>query len=76
MCVVRLRQDEIDAGEEYWRSLYDAYVPFLEFVKSEIGHDVNYIELDLSDPKFIETPEMVDKFLNDVKKFFPERDFN
>ena len=78
----RGRQDEIDAGEEYWRSLYDAYQPFLEFVKSEIGHDVNYLELDLSDPKFIETPEMIDKFLNDVKKFFPhldgqaERDFN
>ena len=72
----RGRQDEIDAGEEYWRSLYDAYVPFLDFVKAEIGGNINYIELDLSDPKFIETPSMIDKFLNDVKKFFPERNFN
>ena len=69
----RGRQDEIDAGEEYWRSLYDAYVPFLDFVKAEIGGNINYIELDLSDPKFIETPSMVEKFINDVKKFFPER---
>ena len=72
----RNRQDEIDAGEKYWKSLYDAYVPFLDFVKSEIGGDINYLELDLSDPKFIETPSMIDKFLNDVKKFFPERNFN
>ena len=72
----RGRQDEIEAGEKYWKSLYDAYVPFLDFVKSEIGGDINYLELDLSDPKFIETPSMIDKFLNDVKKFFPERNFN
>ena len=71
----RGRQDEIDAGEEYWRSLYDAYVPFLDFVKSEIGGELNYLELDLSDPKFIETPAMIDKFLDDVKKFFPEKNF-
>ena len=70
----RGREDEIAAGEEYWRSLYDAYVPFLDFVKSEIG-PVNYLELDLSDPKFIETPSMTEKFLEDVKKFFPERNF-
>ena len=70
----RGRTDEIAAGEEYWRSLYEAYVPFLDFVKSEIG-PVNYLELDLSDPKFIETPSMTEKFLEDVKKFFPERNF-
>ncbi|MBQ7151550.1 MAG: deoxynucleoside kinase [Synergistaceae bacterium] len=70
----RGREDEIAAGEEYWRSLYDAYVPFLDFVKSEIG-PVNYLELDLSDPKFIETPSMTEKFLEDVKKFFPEKNF-
>ena len=71
----RGRQDEIDAGEEYWKKLYDAYMPFLDFVKSEIQGDFNFLELDLSDPKFIETPSMIDKFLNDVKKFFPERNF-
>ena len=70
----RGREDEIAAGEEYWRSLYEAYVPFLDFVKSEIG-PVNYLELDLSDPKFIETPSMTEKFLEDVKKFFPEKNF-
>ena len=69
----RGRQDEIDAGEQYWRNLYDAYMPFLDFVKSEIQGDFNFLELDLSDPKFIETPSMIEKFINDVKKFFPER---
>ena len=72
----RGRQDEIDVGVEYWKKLYDAYMPFLDFMKSEIQGDFNYIELDLSDPKFINTPSMTDKFLNDVKKFFPERNFN
>ena len=69
----RGRQDEIDAGEEYWKNLYEAYMPFLDFVKSEIQGDFNFLELDLSDPKFIETPEMIEKFINDVKKYFPER---
>ena len=27
----RGRQDEIDAGVEYWRLLFDAYQPFLKF---------------------------------------------
>ena len=71
----RGRQDEIDAGESYWKSLYDAYMPFLDFVKSEFGGDVTFYELELSDPSFIDTPAMVDSFLEDVKEFFPERDF-
>lgn len=70
---MRGRQDEIDAGEEYWKLLYNAYEPFLDFIKSELPNMPNFIELDLSDPAFINTPERVDKFLNDVKKFFPER---
>lgn len=69
----RGRQDEIDAGEAYWRSLYDAYVPFLDFVKSEVQGDLNYLELDLSNPDFINTPSMVDAFIDDVRKFFPDR---
>ncbi len=69
----RGRQDEIDAGEDYWRSLYDAYEPFLDFVKNEMPGNFQVLELDLSDPEFINTPERVDAFLNDVKKFFPER---
>lgn len=69
----RGRQDEIDAGEAYWRSLYDAYVPFLDFVKSEIQGDLNYLELDLSNPDFVNTPSMVDAFIDDVRKFFPDR---
>jgi len=68
----RGREDELAAGEEYWRALYDAYVPFLEFVKSEMDIP-NVLVLDLSDPQFIHTPSRVDSFLNDVKKFFPER---
>ncbi len=71
---MRGRQDEIDAGEAYWKLLYDAYQPFLDFVKSEIsGQSLKILELDLSDPAFINTPERIEKFLNDVKAFFPER---
>ena len=69
----RGRQDEIDAGEAYWRSLYDAYLPFIDFVKSEVQGDLNYIELDLSNPEFINTPSMIDAFINDVRKFFPDK---
>ncbi len=69
----RGRQDEIDAGVEYWRSLYDAYMPFLDFLKNELGSEITFYELDLSDPKFIETPSMTDAFIEDIRKFFPER---
>ena len=68
----RGRQDEIDAGKDYWRLLYDAYMPFLAFVKQEMDIP-NTLELDLSDPSFIHTPERIDKFLSEVKAFFPER---
>ena len=68
----RGRQDEIDAGTEYWRLLYDAYMPFLDFVRNEIDIP-NVLELDLADPAFIHTPERVEKFLDDVRAFFPER---
>ncbi|MBQ7169736.1 MAG: deoxynucleoside kinase [Synergistaceae bacterium] len=69
----RGRQDEIDAGESYWRGLYDAYMPFLDFVKSELKGDINFLELELSDPAFIHTPSMVDDFLGQVSEYFPER---
>ncbi|MBQ6968944.1 MAG: deoxynucleoside kinase [Synergistaceae bacterium] len=69
----RGRQDEIDAGVEYWRSLYDAYMPFLDFLKNELGSEITFYELELSDPKFIETPSMTDAFIEDIRKFFPER---
>ena len=72
---IRGRQDEIDAGEDYWKSLYDAYTPFLDFAKSEMPGEFEILELDLSDPSFINTPSKVNKFLEDVKKFFPERNF-
>ncbi|MBQ2615924.1 MAG: deoxynucleoside kinase [Synergistaceae bacterium] len=69
----RGRQDEIDAGEEYWRSLYDAYMPFLDLVKSELHGDVTFYELELSDASFINTPSKVDAFLEDIRAYFPER---
>ena len=69
----RGRQDEVDAGVEYWRSLYDAYMPFLDFLKTELGSEITFYELELSDPKFIETPSMTDAFIEDIRKFFPER---
>ncbi|MBQ7592974.1 MAG: deoxynucleoside kinase [Synergistaceae bacterium] len=69
----RGRPDEIDAGVEYWRALYDAYMPFLDFMKNELQGEFNYLELDLSNPEFIHTPAMVDAFIDEVKKFFPER---
>ena len=68
----RGREDELAAGEEYWRALYDAYVPFIDFVKSETDIS-NYMVLDLSDPQFIKTPSRVDSFINDVKAFFPDK---
>lgn len=68
----RGRQDEIAAGEGYWRSLYDAYQPFIDFIKSEIDLP-NFLVLDLSDPNFINTPHQVDTFINQVKSFFPEK---
>lgn len=68
----RGREDEIAAGEEYWHSLYTAYQPFIEFVKMEMDIP-NFLILDLSDPKFIDTPEQVNTFLDQVKTFFPER---
>ena len=68
----RGREDEIVAGEDYWRALYDAYTPFIDFVKSEVDIP-NFLALDLSDPQFIHTPSRVEQFLDEVKAFFPER---
>ncbi len=70
---LRGRQDEIDAGENYWRALYNAYLPFTEFVKNEMPGNPEYLELDLSNPEFIHTPEMINKFIDDVKKHFPDK---
>ena len=72
----RGRQDEIDAGESYWRGLYDAYMPFLDFVKSELPGEITFYELELSDPAFIHTPSLVDAFLGDIKAYFPEREIS
>lgn len=69
----RGRQDEIDVGVNYWKSLYDAYMPFLDFLQNELQRDITFYELELSDPTFIETPSKVTAFLEDVQKFFPER---
>ncbi|MDR1874210.1 MAG: deoxynucleoside kinase [Synergistaceae bacterium] len=69
---MRGREDEIVAGTEYWRALYGAYAPFIDFVKSEVDIP-NFLVLDLSDPDFIHTPARVDHFLKEVMAFFPER---
>ena len=64
---MRGRSDEIEAGEEYWRSLYDAYSSFLDFVRSEIGlSTTRCMTLDLGDPAFIHTPERVERFIEEV----------
>jgi deoxyadenosine/deoxycytidine kinase len=68
----RGRADEIAAGEEYWRALYGAYAPFIDFVKSEVDIP-NFLVLDLSDPSFIHTPARVNHFLDEVRAFFPEK---
>ncbi|NLL36849.1 MAG: deoxynucleoside kinase [Fretibacterium sp.] len=68
----RGREDEVAAGEEYWRLLYSAYSPFIDFVKMEMDIP-NFLVLDLSDPNFIRTPERVEHFLDEVRSFFPER---
>jgi deoxyadenosine/deoxycytidine kinase len=65
----RGREDEIEAGETYWRALYDAYSSFLEFVRSETGlSSSKCMTLDLADPSFIKTPERVDAFVENVKR--------
>ena len=52
--------------------LYNAYAPFIDFVKMEMDIS-NFLVLDLSDPNFIHTPERVDRFLEEVRSFFPDR---
>lgn len=64
----RGREDEIAAGESYWKSLYDAYASFQEFVRSETGLlKGGLMSFDLADPAFISTPSRVDRFVEDVK---------
>ena len=55
----RGRQDEIEAGESYWKSLYNAY---------ESVRFPNEFDFDLSNPAFIHTPSMIEKFLSDVRE--------
>jgi deoxyadenosine/deoxycytidine kinase len=65
----RGREDELAAGESYWKSLYDAYSSFREFVRSETGlSNGGLMTLDLSDPAFITTPSRVDRFVGEVKE--------
>lgn len=64
----RGREDELAAGETYWKSLYDAYDSFQEFVRSEMGfYNGSLMTLDLSNPDFIRTPSMVDPFVEAVR---------
>ncbi len=70
---MRGRPDEIEAGADYWQALYNAYVPFMDFVKNEMPGKCEILELDLANPEFIRTPAMIEKFIGDVKKFFPDK---
>ncbi len=71
---MRGRPDEIEAGEEYWRSLYDAYSSFLDFVRSETGlSSSRCMTLDLGDPAFIHTPEKVEQFVEEVNSALGRR---
>lgn len=71
--LLRGREDEIRAGEPYWRELYNAYSHFLEVVRSEVATP-RVIELDLSDPGFIRSPERIDAFLTDVRRMLDDAD--
>ncbi len=71
--LLRGREDEIRAGEPYWRELYCAYSHFLEVVRSEVATP-RVIELDLSDPGFIRSPDRIDAFLTDVRRMLDDAD--
>jgi deoxyadenosine/deoxycytidine kinase len=71
--LLRGREDEIRAGEPYWRELYNAYSHFLEVVRSEVATP-RVIELDLSDPAFIRSPDRIDAFLTDVRRMLDDAD--
>ena len=71
--LLRGREDEIRAGEPYWRELYAAYSHFLEVVRSEVATP-RVIELDLSDPGFIRSPDRIDAFLADVRRMLDDAD--
>jgi deoxyadenosine/deoxycytidine kinase len=71
--LLRGREDEIRAGEPYWRELYLAYSHFLEVVRSEVATP-RVIELDLSDPGFIRSPDRIDAFLTDVRRMLDDAD--
>ena len=71
--LLRGREDEIRAGEPYWRELYNAYSHFLEVVRSEVATP-RVIELDLSDPGFIRSPERIDACLTDVRRMLDDAD--
>ena len=71
--LLRGREDEIRAGEPYWRELYNAYSHFLEVVRSEVATP-RVIELDLSDPGFIRSPDRIDAFLADVRRMLNDAD--
>lgn len=73
----RGRPDEIEAGEEYWRSLYEAYSSFLDFVRSEKELSASgFMTFDLGDPAFIHTPERVERFVSDVREALGARQGN
>ena len=71
--LLRGREDEIRAGEPYWRELYNAYSHYLEVVRSEVATP-RVIELDLSDPGFIRSPDRIDAFLADVRRMLDDAD--
>ena len=71
--LLRGREDEIRAGEPYWRELYNAYSHFLEVVRSEVATP-RVIELDLSDPAFIRSPDRIDAFLTDTRRMLDDAD--
>ena len=71
--LLRGREDEISAGEAYWRELYHAYSRFLEVVRSEVATP-RVLELDLSDPGFIRSPGRIDAFLSEVRRMLADAD--
>ena len=52
---------------------YNAYSHFLEVVRSEVATP-RVIELDLSDPAFIRSPDRIDAFLTDVRRMLDDAD--
>ena len=63
----RGREDELAAGEDYWRALHRAYEGFLEHLQDE-KPAIPTLVLDTGSVNLVEDPEAIETFLGDLKE--------